>query len=569
MSQQSGAPNPSGLSHPSAGHDAKSAGQTTAAPTTTAGPVTAYPAVRGSPTSTLPPLASIAGVSPEYEARRQSATNTAQPTSFARQHLGQSYTGSPVSGASVDPVRRSYGPQSGSNVGPQTRQDDLPSALMLARSRGHQAPLPPQRSAPSDTATLRPTAETLVGPAPPSRTEPLLQSGRRAFSTGTYSGEHSTSTSISSERYLNPPSTAGSPKPLNSVSTSGAPLSASSYGPAQGAAPSHWRSYARPESPRAGKSESTPLGHPAPPGSATFSQGAQHVPGLSDRPHSEFGASGDMGTRYMTVDAGQGLMSIPVDIQAASKVAAEKRARNAGASARFRARRKEREQASSKEIDVLKDRIRDLEEDAEFYRAERDKLAEGLYATVSDKGRYFPRPTSPQSRRAMNPTQRPTRTTRDLRSTSSEEAEEQAYQEAEGRRTRRRLNEEPQSRRFSEASISQTQLQTQVQAREPSYAQPRTETPRLSYPAPILNPGPPAYGSPRYQSGDTIPQQLPLPNQPQQRQQQSFAQPLPQPQYRPPPPVPTLAPPSQSSYYPPSAGYALPPQDPSRRHSRE
>ncbi|KAI9654156.1 MAG: hypothetical protein M1831_005510 [Alyxoria varia] len=566
MSQQSGAPNPAGFLHSFPGHDAKSADQTNAAPTTTAGAARAY-SVRGSPTGTLPPLASIAGISPE--ARRQSATNTAQ-TSSARQYPGPSYSGRSVSGGSADAGGRGYGPQFGTSIEAQTRQDDLSSVSMAARPGGHQAPSQRQISVSSAVATLRPTSETLVGPALPSRTEPLPHSGRRAFSTGAYSTEHSKSTSISSERFLNPASTVGSPKPLTSVPPSGAPLAASSYGPAKGATPSHWRSYARPESPRTGKPESTPLGHPAPPGTAKFSQGAQpHVPGLSDPQHSEFGASSDTGTRYMTVDAGQGMISIPVDMQAASKVAAEKRARNAGASARFRARRKEREQASSREIDLLKDRIHDLEEDTEFYRGERDKLAEALYASVSDKGRYFPRPVSPQSQRAMNPTQRPTRTTRDPRSTSSEAAEEQAYQDAEGRRTRRRLNEEPPSRRFSEASIPQAQLQIQSQPREPSYTQPRTETPRPSYPAPILNPGPPAYGSPRYQSGDPIPQQLPPPHQPQQRQQQSFMQPLPQPQYRPPTSVPTHGPSSQSSYYPPSAGYALPPQEPPRRHSRE
>lgn len=105
--------------------------------------------------------------------------------------------------------------------------------------------------------------------------------------------------------------------------------------------------------------------------------------------------------RLMMFDPEQGSIEIPVDVVGASRVADEKRRRNAGASARFRARKKEKEQASTKELDDMRQQIQDLGEDAEFYRQERDVLASALYSTTEGE-RHFPRRPSPRQFRSAS-----------------------------------------------------------------------------------------------------------------------------------------------------------------------
>jgi len=97
-----------------------------------------------------------------------------------------------------------------------------------------------------------------------------------------------------------------------------------------------------------------------------------------------------------------GPVQVPVDVQAASRVADEKRKRNAGASARFRARRKEKETQATNTISRLEQQLRDANEDVEFYRRERDTLANLLYQTPGGD-RHFPRPPSPRRRRLSGP----------------------------------------------------------------------------------------------------------------------------------------------------------------------
>ena len=135
-------------------------------------------------------------------------------------------------------------------------------------------------------------------------------------------------------------------------------------------------------------------GPPLPPPSQLVSPG-----GMSQgiRPG---GSNPSRETQYMTVETSHGQMSIPMDIQGASRVADEKRKRNAGASARFRARRKEKEMAASKEIDDLKRHIGDLQEDCNFYRNERDILTAAL-SNSSDASRLLPRPSSPRRHRTV------------------------------------------------------------------------------------------------------------------------------------------------------------------------
>lgn len=76
-------------------------------------------------------------------------------------------------------------------------------------------------------------------------------------------------------------------------------------------------------------------------------------------------------SRYsmMTMDTGSELLHVPVDMQAASKVADEKRKRNATASHSFRQRRKEKERENTKKFSELEQKIRELEEERDYCQA--------------------------------------------------------------------------------------------------------------------------------------------------------------------------------------------------------
>lgn len=115
------------------------------------------------------------------------------------------------------------------------------------------------------------------------------------------------------------------------------------------------------------------------------------------RSNSSYGpVSSAAGQNYqlMTLDTDQGPIQVPIDVQAASKVADEKRKRNATASHRFRQRRKEKERETSNNISKLEHQIREIAEEREFYRMERD-----YFRTVacSRPGQaHAPRPPSPR-----------------------------------------------------------------------------------------------------------------------------------------------------------------------------
>ena len=97
----------------------------------------------------------------------------------------------------------------------------------------------------------------------------------------------------------------------------------------------------------------------------------------------------------MAMDTEQGTIPVPVDILAASKVADEKRRRNATASHRFRQRRKEKERETSQNIAKLEHQIRDIAEEREFYRMERDYFR-NLACSTSNAAQIAPRPPSPR-----------------------------------------------------------------------------------------------------------------------------------------------------------------------------
>ena len=100
--------------------------------------------------------------------------------------------------------------------------------------------------------------------------------------------------------------------------------------------------------------------------------------------------------QMMTLETPQGPVQVPVDVQAASKVADEKRKRNATASHRFRQRRKEKERETSDSIAKLEAQIRDMAEEKEHYQRERDYFHE---MTMRHRIPVAPRPPSPRRRR--------------------------------------------------------------------------------------------------------------------------------------------------------------------------
>lgn len=107
----------------------------------------------------------------------------------------------------------------------------------------------------------------------------------------------------------------------------------------------------------------------------------------------------------VTISTSQGLIHVPVDTHQASRLADEKRARNAGASARFRQRRKDKEREASTNIDRLQQqardlglRVRDVEVQRDFYRDERNRLRDMLLRMPGIRPADIEGPPSPGGR---------------------------------------------------------------------------------------------------------------------------------------------------------------------------
>ena len=105
--------------------------------------------------------------------------------------------------------------------------------------------------------------------------------------------------------------------------------------------------------------------------------------------------------QVMTLDTENGPIQVPVDVQAASKVADEKRKRNATASHRFRQRRKEKERETSQNISKLENQVREMEEERNFYREERDYYR-SITSQMPGQAHHMPRPVSPRHRRSAS-----------------------------------------------------------------------------------------------------------------------------------------------------------------------
>lgn len=142
---------------------------------------------------------------------------------------------------------------------------------------------------------------------------------------------------------------------------------------------------------------STPLSTSGP--GSTISQIAFDSKAL-DVPTS--GATGQTQYQLMTIETDKGRIQVPIDMQGASKVADEKRKRNATASHRFRQRRKEKERETSESIAKLEAQIREIgaekeffQSESEFYQAERNFFHD---TALRNRIPIPPRPPSPRRR---------------------------------------------------------------------------------------------------------------------------------------------------------------------------
>lgn len=113
------------------------------------------------------------------------------------------------------------------------------------------------------------------------------------------------------------------------------------------------------------------------------------------------GATAQSPYQMMTMDTEQGPIQVPVDVQAASKVADEKRKRNATASHRFRQRRKEKERETSSNIAKLEKQIHDIKQEKDFYRQEREYFR-SLVCRNPSQAHLTARPPSPRHLRAAS-----------------------------------------------------------------------------------------------------------------------------------------------------------------------
>jgi myosin heavy subunit len=97
----------------------------------------------------------------------------------------------------------------------------------------------------------------------------------------------------------------------------------------------------------------------------------------------QFSSTATSKDEVITIDTPQGPRQLPADIHTASRVTDAKRARNAGASARFRSRRKANQEESSRKIEELENQTREL---GEFYRWREEAMDRTIKTVQQQKG---------------------------------------------------------------------------------------------------------------------------------------------------------------------------------------
>ena len=136
--------------------------------------------------------------------------------------------------------------------------------------------------------------------------------------------------------------------------------------------------------------------------------GVMQSKGPTEGPYDTAGITGQSSAsdpiRVLRMITSEGWFDVPVDEKQASRLADEKRARNAGASARFRKRRKDNEMEANTSIEKLRSRIVELEgrlrevvKERDFYCANRDRLRDIILKTPGLRHYAIYRLSSPQS----------------------------------------------------------------------------------------------------------------------------------------------------------------------------
>ncbi|KAI1393434.1 uncharacterized protein F4822DRAFT_12789 [Hypoxylon trugodes] len=161
-----------------------------------------------------------------------------------------------------------------------------------------------------------------------------------------------------------------------------------------------------------GYGPSSPYTSGIPPSSRGFpsSLGDSRWPGVLGSA-SQVGPSGIRGMvgveGHAAMNVGGEPLIVPLDMYNGSKQADEKRQRNAGASARFRARKKDKEIQQGLRIQELESQNRELqkrqqeaESDRDRYRSDRDRLREIVYRTPGISELAYQGPPSPISTRS-------------------------------------------------------------------------------------------------------------------------------------------------------------------------
>ncbi|KAI0526264.1 hypothetical protein F5B22DRAFT_632797 [Xylaria bambusicola] len=153
----------------------------------------------------------------------------------------------------------------------------------------------------------------------------------------------------------------------------------------------------------------TPAGYPAPSGESRWSGTTEHTTQYNSTGVRSF-AFGE-GQAAVRIQPLQGEpFIIPVDTQQGSRQADEKRQRNAGASQRFRKRKKDREtqerlehQRMESQYRELEARIQTLENERERLRSDRDRLRDIVYRTPSVSELAYQGPPSPNPSNGSGP----------------------------------------------------------------------------------------------------------------------------------------------------------------------
>ncbi|KAH7037985.1 uncharacterized protein B0I36DRAFT_73577 [Microdochium trichocladiopsis] len=301
-------------------------------------------------------------------------------------------------------------PMSGRSVSTSNVTDRSPpagaySGLSSEASRRILTPRSPRSLSTSHSASIRPLGQTL-GQLPTSATGRRLQD--EATAVGRF--ESSQRVDIRAPGSLGP--LGGRPSPSDSFATPARPQSQPMVPPVAGSQTELSR---QPQGPtRFGLSAT-----PTPPsfGGPTFTSYSPSIeqgwamntsgPGPS-RPSVLTGTHpGDSQLSFAINPVGGERMVIPVETYSGSRQADEKRQRNAGASARFRKRKKTKEEANvlniqrlEKDVRDLEHRVQEMQAESDRLRADRDRLRDLVHRTPEISYMAFHGPQSPASSRS-------------------------------------------------------------------------------------------------------------------------------------------------------------------------